>query len=128
MRRENSMKMVICISCVTVIGLIGCSRSKSNIDSAVPALTTNSAATRQIKQQCQIKDTADVVTFFTDGTVELTCDGKSVGGGDSRPGAPDLTVLTFPGPGTVWAFRRRDTNVPTGLSREYGKLVYQTLK
>jgi len=116
---------------MTAVACFGCARLKSDVASTAPASATNTIAKREVRQQCLVKDSTDVVTFFRDGSVELTTGGKTVSG-SLRPAMPEAAELTFPGASpkspsrTIWAWKRYDHSVTPLMLYEsnYTELVY----
>ena len=99
---------------IAVVALFGCVHPKNA--SRATAANTTTIAEREILQQSQVKDSTDVVTFFRDGSVELTSGGNTVKGSLYRA-MPEMSELTFPGanPGSpsriITAWKRYDPSV-----------------
>src|SRR5262249_38432712 len=116
---------------IAVFSFFGCSRAKNDVSHTTPAAATNAFVERGIRQRCPVKDSTDVVTFFSDGSVELTSDGKTVAG-SIRPAMPEAAELSFPGTTpkapsrTIWASKRYDRNAPLGYVSNWTDLVYVT--
>ena len=115
---------------ITALACFGCARSKSNVGSTAPAAATITIPKREVQQQILVKDSTDTVTFFSDGSVELTSGGKTVKG-TLRPAMPEMSELTFPGanPGSpiriISAWKRYDPSLlPLFYKSNYTDLVY----
>ena len=74
---------------ITALHFAGCSKQASPNRAAVgfsqTVAVTNAPAIREVRERCKVNGTDVVVTFFTDGSVEVASGDKTIRGA-YRPG------------------------------------------